>query len=70
VPTKTALSLPLLSWTGVRNYSERLMGGDKDRERSFANYCHGQNRLTLERKGGLVYHQSNQSSIVRNKTRS
>jgi len=32
VPTKAALSLPFLSWTGDRKYNERLMGRDKDRE--------------------------------------
>jgi len=47
---KTALSLPLLSWTGERKYDERLEGRDKDRERSLTNYCHGQNRLNLGRK--------------------
>ena len=26
VPTKSALSLPLLSWTGERKYNERLVG--------------------------------------------
>jgi len=51
VPTKTALSLPLLSWTGERRYDERLVGRDKDRERSLTNYCHGQNRLNFVRKG-------------------
>jgi len=34
VPIKTALSLPLLNWTGERKYDERLVGRDKDRERS------------------------------------
>ena len=38
---------PLLSWTGERKYNERLMGLDKDRERSFTNYHHGQNSLDL-----------------------
>ena len=32
VPTKAALSLPLLNSTGERKYNERLMGRDKDRE--------------------------------------
>jgi len=59
VPTKTALSLPLLSWTGERKYDERLKGPDKDRERSFTNYHHGQNRLNLGRKGSLTHQQSN-----------
>jgi len=70
VPTKTALSLPLLSWTGERKYVERLEGRDKDRERSLTSYPHGQNRLNLGRKVSLIHHQSNQSKIVRNKTRS
>jgi len=65
VPTKTALSLPLLSRTGEMKYDERLEGRDKDRERSLTNYCHGQNRLNLGRKGSLIHHQSN-SRIVRN----
>ena len=30
VPTKAALSLPLLSWTGERKYNKRLVGQDKD----------------------------------------
>jgi len=50
VPSKTALSLPLLSWTGERKYDERLMGRDKDRETSLTSYHHGQNRLNLGRK--------------------
>jgi len=63
-------SLPLLSWTGERKYGERLEGRDKDRGRSLTDYYHGQNRLNLGRKGSLIRHQSNQSRIVRNKTRS
>jgi len=65
VPTKTALSLPILSWTGERKYDERLKDRDKDRERSLTNCCHGQNRLNLGRKGSLIHHQSNQSRIMR-----
>jgi len=41
VPTKAALSLPLLSWAGEKKYDERLKGQDKDRERSLSNYHHG-----------------------------
>ena len=70
VPTKTALLLPLLIWTGERKYDERLKGRDKDRERSLTNYRHRQNRLNLGRKGSLIHHQSSQRRIVRNKTRS
>jgi len=51
VPTKTVLSLHLLSWTGERKCDERLKGRDKDSERSLTNYCHGQNRLNLGTKG-------------------
>jgi len=53
VPTKAALSLPLLNWAGERKCNERLKGRDKDRERSLTSYCHGQNRLNLRRKGSL-----------------
>jgi len=58
VPTKTTLSLPLLSWIGERKYDERLEGRDKDRERSLVNYCHRQNRLNLGRKGSFIHHKS------------
>jgi len=47
VPTKAAPSLHLLSWTGEKKYDERLLGRDKDMERSLTNYHHGQNRLDL-----------------------
>jgi len=50
VPTKATLSLPLLNWTGEKKYDERLMGRDKDRERSLTNYRHGQKRLNLGKK--------------------
>jgi len=66
VPTKTILSLPLLSWTEERKYDERLEGQGKDRERSLTSYHRRQNRLNLGRKESLIHHQSNQSSIVRN----
>jgi len=56
VPSKTDLSLPILSWTGEREYDERLVGQHKDRERSLTNYCHRQNRLNLGKKGSLIYH--------------
>jgi len=32
VPTKAALSLPLLSWSGEIKYNERLVGQNKDRD--------------------------------------
>ena len=55
---------------GRGNVTERLVGRDKDRERSLTSYHHGQNRLNLGRKGSLICHQSNQSRIMRNKTKS
>jgi len=59
VPTKATLSLPLFHWTWEREYNERLVGQDKDRETSFSNYHHGKNRLNLE-KINLIYYQPNQ----------
>ena len=58
VPTKAALSLPLLNWTGETKYNGRLgEGRDKDRERSLTNYCHKQGRLNL---GKLISFITNQ----------
>jgi len=51
VPTKSTLSLPLLSWTGERKYDERLASQDKDRERSLTSDCPRQNILNLGKKG-------------------
>jgi len=51
VSIKITLSLPLLNWTGERKYDERLMGRDKDKERSLTNCCHGQNTLNWGQKG-------------------
>jgi len=45
VPTKAPLSLPFFNWTGEKKKDERLLGRDKDRERSLTDYHHGQNRL-------------------------
>jgi len=42
-PTKAALSLPLLRWTGNRKYNERLVGRGKEWDNSH----HRQNRLNL-----------------------
>ncbi|GAB0183043.1 hypothetical protein GRJ2_000769600 [Grus japonensis] len=41
---------PLVHQTGEKKYNEKLMGRDKDRERSPTNYHQEQNRLNLERK--------------------
>jgi len=51
VPTKTTLSLSILSWMRERKYDARLKDRDKDRARSLTNYCHGHNRLNLGRNG-------------------
>jgi len=45
VPTKSALTLSLLNWTGQKKYNKRLMGQDKDWERSLTHYRHRKNRL-------------------------
>ena len=39
--------IPLLNWTRERKYNNRLMGRDKDSERSLSNYHHRENRLDL-----------------------
>jgi len=41
---------PLLSWTGEVKYNGRLVGREKDRERSLTNYRHGQNRLDFRKR--------------------
>ena len=68
VPTKAAVT-PLLNWTGERKYNERLMGRAEARERSLTSYRHRQNRLDLG-KMNIIYYQSNQGRIIRNKTKS
>lgn len=45
---------PHLSWTGETKCSERLLGWDKDEERSLTTYCHGQNRLCLGKLVSLI----------------
>ena len=66
---QAALSLPFSAGQGEKNYNKRLVGQDQDRERSFTNYHHGQNRLNLG-KINTVYCQSNQSRVMRNTTKS
>jgi len=51
VPSKSALSLPLLNWTGQKTCDERLMGHNRHRKRSLTDYCHGQN---IQLGGGEV----------------
>jgi len=58
---------PLLSWTGERKQNKRLIGQGRDRERSLTNYRHRRIDSTWG-KIYLIYYQSNQSRIVRNKT--
>lgn len=48
-----ALSLPHCSTAGIENKLRKLMGQGKDRT-SLANYCHGPNRLILQ-KISLIY---------------
>jgi len=69
VPTKATLSLPLLSWTGDKKSNESLVCRDQDRERSVSSYYHDQDRLDAG-KINLICYQSNQSTIIRNKTKS
>jgi len=69
-PPKPLYPSPSSVGQGRGNMMKRLEGRDKDRERSLTDYCHEQNRLNLGRKGSLIHLQSNQSRIVRNKSRS
>jgi len=46
-PSKPLYRSPSSIEQGRKKYDERLVGQDKDRERSLTNYCHGQNRLDL-----------------------
>ena len=66
--TKAALSLPSSAGQGRENITKgswiEIRTG-----RSLTNYCHGQNRLDLGKKINLIYYQSNQSRIMRNKTK-
>jgi len=67
VPTKAALSLPLLNWTGEKKNMTKGLWVEIRPGRSVSNYCHRQSRLDL---GKLIYHHSNQNSIMRSKTKS
>jgi len=68
VPTKAALSLPLLIWTGDRQYHARLMGQDEDRE--ITHQLPLWAKQTQSGEISLIYHQLNQSRLMRNKTKS
>jgi len=57
---KDSLSLPLLDRTGGGKYDERLVGQNKDRERSLTNYHCRQNRLYL---GKLVEYIINKTRV-------
>jgi len=69
VPTKATLSLPLLSWTEEKKYDKRLVGQEKDGERSLSSY-HWWSKQTQLGEICLIYRQSNQSRLMGNKTRS
>ena len=69
VPTKAALPLLSSAGQGTENITKGSWVKIKDRERSLTNCCHKQNRLDLG-KINLIYYQSNQSRIMRNKTKS
>jgi len=62
VPTKVALSLPLLSSTEGRKNAMKGSWVEIRTGRSLSNYRHGQNTLSL---GKLVYYQPNQSRVMR-----
>jgi len=64
VPTKAALSLPLLSWTEDKKYDERLLGPvmEKDITQQLLSWA----KQTQLGQISLIFHQSNQSSIRRN----
>lgn len=64
-PTKVAVSHPSSAGQGEKNTPKGLWV--KDKERSFTNYCHRQNRLNLGEMN-LIYYQTNQSRGVDNKT--
>ena len=66
VPTKAALSLPSSTGQGRENITKRSWVEIRT-GRSLSSYLYRQNRLDL---GKLVYYQSNQSRIMRNKTKS
>ena len=66
MPTKAALSLPFLSWTGERKYNERFMTRDKDREIT----QQLPSRTKQTRLGEINFNLlpiKGQSSIIRNK---
>ena len=67
VDTKATLSLPSSAGQGRGKYNKRLMGRDKHRQRWLTDCHHRQNRLG---EINLIYYQSNQSRIMRNKLES
>ena len=69
VPTKAALSLPSSAGQGREN---EMKGSwvEIRTGRSLSNYHYQQNRLDVGKKINLIYYQSNQSRIMRNKTKS
>lgn len=69
LPTKSTLSFPSSAVRGRDNTMVRVMGQDKDREKSLTSYCNGKNRLGLE-KTNLFCYQSNQSRVMKNNPKS
>jgi len=69
VPTKTALSLPLLSWAGEKG---NMMKGSRVETRTRRDHSPTTvtDKTELEEKREFNSSQSNQSRIVRNKARS
>jgi len=67
VVIKAALSLPLLSWKGERKYDKRLVGRDKHRE--ITQQLPSRAKQIELGEIRIIYHQSNQSRIMRNKTK-
>lgn len=65
VPTKATLVTPLLSRTGKRKHSDNLMARERNREISF--HVMGKNRSALRK---LIVFVTNQSRVMRNKTKS
>jgi len=66
VPPRAAVA-PLLGWAGERKCNGRLVGREKDRERSLGKSRANQSQLG---ENSLIYYQSNQSRVIRNRTTS
>jgi len=49
-PPKLLYHFSSSSGQGKKKYNKKLVGQEKDGERLFTNYCHGQKRLDLWKK--------------------